>query len=161
MTGARRWQRAAALVVAVALAAACAVFLLQRGGAGGDTGPAADDLLGSSPLVDDLALDREAVQSSAGTFMDDLSSAQGNEAGAVVELRSDGGLVALASDVLEAYEGSGAARLATSGYLDLAGNAWGAVVVGEDGWVDVVEVYEREGVGVARVVRLVADGGVS
>lgn len=62
----------------------------------------------------------------------------------------------LAADVLRAYQGVSGAQLMTSGYLDLKGNAWGAIVLDECGWVDIVTVVAEEGneASTARVTRI-------
>ena len=62
----------------------------------------------------------------------------------------------LAADVLRAYQGVSGAQLMTSGYFDLKGNAWGAIVLDESGWVDIVTVVAEEGddASTARVMRL-------
>ena len=74
---------------------------------------------------------------------------------AMVEIEGDAGLVDVAAEVLGRYRDMGGVSLRASGYLDLAGNAWGAVLAGEGGWVDAVAVFERsDGGGVARVVRM-------
>lgn len=61
-----------------------------------------------------------------------------------------------AADVLRAYQGVSGAQLMTSGYLDLKGNAWGAIVLDECGWVDIVTVVAEEGneASTARVTRI-------
>ena len=56
------------------------------------------------------------------------------------------------------YRAVPTASLAVSGYLDLKGNVWGAVVRDSRGWVDVVhvsttEAAERTEVRVARLAR--------
>ncbi|WP_302154358.1 hypothetical protein [uncultured Enorma sp.] len=62
----------------------------------------------------------------------------------------------LAADVLRVYQGVSGAQLMTSGYLDLKGNAWGAIVLDECGWVDIVTVVAEEGneASTARVTRI-------
>ena len=70
----------------------------------------------------------------------------------------------LARSVLLAYRELPHVQLATSGYLDLKGNAWGAIVFDPDGWVDIVTVAEEgDESSCARVVRMVAakDGAAS
>ena len=63
----------------------------------------------------------------------------------------------LARSVLLAYRDLPHVQLATSGYLDLKGNAWGAIVFDPDGWVDIVTVAEEgDESSCARVVRMVA-----
>lgn len=77
---------------------------------------------------------------------------------AVVSWEEEAGLVELAGSVLEAYEDLGDAALATSGYLDLQGNAWGAVVQGGSSWVDIVIITtEDDETSTARVVRLLPE----
>ena len=66
----------------------------------------------------------------------------------------------LAAAVLEAYRAAASTQLATSGYLDLKGNVWGAVIQSDE-WVDVVVVAasgeeDADERATARVVRLVA-----
>lgn len=94
--------------------------------------------------------------SSSETFLKDLESSGAGGAG--VAWRADGGVVDLARDVLGRYRARSGARLAASGYLDLAGNAWGALVVVDGSAVDIALVTEDEGAGaLARVIRL--EGG--
>ncbi len=74
--------------------------------------------------------------------------------------RTDRPLQRLGEEVLGAYEDAGRARVATSGYLDLHGRVWGAVVQVREGTVDLVVLSEDEdGSGsTARIVRLGAAG---
>lgn len=77
---------------------------------------------------------------------------------AVVSWEEEADLVELAGSVLEAYEDLGDAVLATSGYLDLQGNAWGAVVQGGSSWVDIVIITtEDDETSMARVARLLPE----
>ncbi len=64
-------------------------------------------------------------------------------------------LPAVASDLLEAYREAEVASPVVSGYLDLKGNAWAAVMQGAAGWSDVVLVRtEDDTVSSVRVTRL-------
>lgn len=67
----------------------------------------------------------------------------------------EGDLPVVAENVLRAYADTGEARLATSGYLDMQGNVWGAIVQGGDAWCDVVVVNTEDGrESAVRVARL-------
>ena len=62
-----------------------------------------------------------------------------------------------AADLLRAYREAPTAQLALSGYLDIKGNVWGAIVRDGRGWVDMVTVAADAGDASCRlrVVRLV------
>lgn len=62
-----------------------------------------------------------------------------------------------AADMLRAYREVPTAQLALSGYLDIKGNVWGAIVRDGRGWVDMVTVAADAGDASCRlrVVRLV------
>lgn len=62
-----------------------------------------------------------------------------------------------AADMLRAYREVPTAQLALSGYLDIKGNVWGAIVRGGRGWVDMVTVAADTGDASCRLraVRLV------
>ena len=83
--------------------------------------------------------------------------AAGGEASADVSVAwsDDEGLVSQATGILEAYRDHTDARVATSGYLDLKGNVWGAIVR-DIRWVDVVLVRAdaEDASSTAQVVRL-------
>lgn len=100
--------------------------------------------------------DEQARVSSVPGFLDDLDELSRDADGPVaVRVDDAGGLVALAGDVLDEYREAADANVVTSGYLDLKGNAWGALVECGSDWVDVVTVMEdAEGMGTARVVRM-------
>lgn len=107
------------------------------------------------------ALDTPAKASGASTFLEDLgalacSARERGDDRAAVAWDDDRGLVDAAKIALERYRDAGTAVLATSGYLDLAGNVWGAILHDASGWVDVVLVAEDGGVGEVKVVRLLA-----
>ena len=50
-----------------------------------------------------------------------------------------------AADMLRAYSEVPTAQLALSGYLDIKGNVWGAIVRDGRGWVDMVTVAADAG----------------
>ena len=50
-----------------------------------------------------------------------------------------------AADMLRAYREVPTAQLALSGYLDIKGNVWGAIVRDGRGWVDMVTVAADAG----------------
>lgn len=50
-----------------------------------------------------------------------------------------------AADLLRAYREVPTAQLALSGYLDIKGNVWGAIVRDGRGWVDMVTVAADAG----------------
>ena len=70
----------------------------------------------------------------------------------------DEGLVPAARSVLQVYQGVEGARLYSSGYLDLKGNAWGAIVQARSGCIDVVTVavLEEDSASTVRAVRMFA-----
>ncbi len=108
--------------------------------------------------------DSAKENSSAERFMDDLArKAVAVESGAAaasaqpkVFWKSDTGLVESATEVLERYADIETASLSTSGYLDLNGSVWGAIVSDSRGWVDMVTVVagENDETSEVRAVRL-------
>lgn len=111
--------------------------------------------------------DAKAADLSTETFLAELarkseeagSAATSEDASEVaVSWTEERGLVSLASDVLTAYGDIATATLATSGYLDLRGNVWAALVQDARGWVDVVTVTSAadDGSATVHVARLLA-----
>lgn len=103
-----------------------------------------------------------AEESSAGGFLHDLAQAPDRgEMVAAVGWDEWRGVPGAAADVLAAYRDEGESELVTSGYLDLKGNAWGALVRGGRRWVDVVSVMADAGEPSSRVrvVRLLPTSG--
>lgn len=109
--------------------------------------------------IDIEAMTRGARASSPERFLDDLDEAGDGDASVAWSVSGD--LVEPASDVIRAYRDMGTATLVTSGYLDLKGNVWGALVQGGTDWVDMVVVTSAEDGGetTVRVARLRADDG--
>ena len=121
----------------------------------------------ASELAERVEAAADAAQaSSERTFLDDLQEGasgalQGTDGGSepapahgdgsadiAVSWSDETGLVHQATCIVEAYRDHTDARIATSGYLDMKGNVWGAVMR-DVAWVDVV------------VVRANADGASS
>lgn len=123
------------------------------------------DVPACSPGLDGAGAEDEQTQggrATSATFMGELAElAEATEEAEVSmswEERRD--LVDVAGDVLRAYEEAGTARLATSGFVDLKGNIWGAVIEDERGWVDVVTVMEGAGSASShvRIIRMLPRG---
>lgn len=105
-------------------------------------------------------------ESSTETFLRDLTlnshaqdpdavASDGEGATEVLYWVEEGDLPVVAENVLRAYADTGEARLAASGYLDMQGNVWGAIVQGGDAWCDVVLVNTEGGrESTVRVTRL-------
>ena len=100
----------------------------------------------------------------AQTFLQALDERSGAAAGSpannAVAVRlawsEDQPMTEAAADMLRAYREVPTARLALSGYLDIKGNVWGAIVRDGRGWVDMVTVAADTGDASCRlrVVRL-------
>lgn len=110
----------------------------------------AEDADGDAQDVSDASaadnlLSEYASSVTSETFLAALDSGDADGPGVVsVAWEDEAGLVALAGDVLKAYRECPGAQLQTSGYLDLKGNAWGAIVNDGTSWVDIVVVYTTE-----------------
>lgn len=87
----------------------------------------------------------KAVESSVDSFISDLGTgAEKGAQGAAVRWSEQRDLVGPAQDVLHAYAELPEAELMSSGYLDLAGNVWVALVQGGREWVDMVYLASNE-----------------
>lgn len=86
-----------------------------------------------------------------GSFLDELAQKGSSAAlekdavAARVSWNDDRSLPEAAADVMRAYREIPTARLALSGYLDIKGSVWGAIVRDGRGWVDLVVVAADEG----------------
>ena len=102
----------------------------------------------------------EAVTSSAAAFLTDLDAggASGSQ-GTAVRWTEERDLVGPMQDVLGAYALLSDARLMSSGYLDISGNVWAAIVQGGQEWVDMVYATcdEARGQTDVSIVRLRAE----
>ena len=129
---------------------------------GGDATYDQDSLLGRSDAGEEEAGAGDSHASTAASLLaelDRLSADREAEEGQVaVELRMDEGLVPAARSVLQVYQGVEGAHLYSSGYLDLKGNAWGAIVQARSGCIDVVTVaaLEEDSASTVRAVRMFA-----
>ncbi len=110
--------------------------------------------------------ERPASESSRERFMADLDFAsrpdggagahagEGGPGSAAVTWRERSDIPEAAEGVLREYVKAGGSTVATSGYLDLRGNVWGAILRNSDAWCDVVLVSTEDGSESAvRVVR--------
>lgn len=110
--------------------------------------------------------ERPARKSSREKFMADLDFASRADGGfgahagedgpgsAAVTWRERSDIPGAAEGVLREYVKAGGSTVATSGYLDLRGNVWGAILRNSDAWCDVVLVSTEDGSESAvRVVR--------
>lgn len=109
--------------------------------------------------------DDSSIASSVDSFLQDLSKVEGPGGpsgdgrapthGVHWVERDD--VPMAAKGVLQAYAKAGGAELAASGYLDMRGNVWGAIVQGGSAWCDVVLVSTEGGSkSTVRVVRTFA-----
>lgn len=93
----------------------------------------------------------EGSHTTQGGFLDELARGGTDTAlakdavVAKVSWSDDCPLPEAAADVLRAYREVPTARLALSGYLDIKGDVWGAIVRDGRGWVDLVIVAADEG----------------
>ncbi|MFR3312205.1 MAG: hypothetical protein ACLTPF_07350 [Collinsella stercoris] len=107
-------------------------------------------------------LDGPGQESSARSFLEDLSQGEGERddgdaTTAIVYWTERGDLPVAAERVLDAYADVGGVILGASGYLDMYGNVWGALVRRGDAWCDVVLVSTEDGEqSVVRVARVLA-----
>lgn len=133
--------------------------------AGGESSAVDEGWLADLMRSGTQALRSEAATSSADHFLSDLAHAA--DAGADVDgdgvvavmWEQAGDLIGPASAVLGAYAAEPTASLKTSGYLDIKGNAWGAIVLDRRGWVDIVYVTAEDDASstVVRIARMLAE----
>lgn len=131
-----------------------------RSDEGGSAGDSPNGLVMGLPPM----MSGHARASSLGGFLDDLRAWQkeapraGDESCASVEFEGRASLPVLAEDVLRAYARTGTASLVASGYLDLKGNVWGAVLRERTAWCDVLLVTtEDDAVSRVRVTRVLSE----
>ncbi len=159
-----RRGRSAWIAVAVVLIA-CAVAVwghAKLASLDEDTGcaevAATDEVADAVSRVEDAQM----TSSSAKTFLSDLARAAGSSATHGVTWEDEEDVPVCAASVLEGYRSRGDCELACSGYLDIKGNAWGAVVWCPPDWVDVVYITVPDGGGAStvRIVRLSSEDEV-
>lgn len=116
--------------------------------------PRGDESLSSLTFLDALERDTasgDAAGSGGGkegaempdTALDAVSQAQRIQ----VSWAEEGDINQVAADVLKAYRAEASAQLVTSGYFDLKGNAWGAVIWDGTNWVDIITVALEQAAG--------------
>ncbi|MDO4437266.1 MAG: hypothetical protein Q4B77_04875 [Coriobacteriaceae bacterium] len=134
--------------------------------AGHDGERALSDAGGQGAWEDGSALDalrglmsQSPHASSPKAFLSDLNAAKkGSSSTWAVEWETDASLPAAAKGALDRYVAAGGASLVMSGYVDLAGDVWCALVQGTPDWCDLVITSAREGDRSAvRVVRMWAE----
>ncbi len=117
-------------------------------------GVAADAGSGSASQKDDARdADDANAAVTAQTFLQALDeqadAATGSSANNAVDVRLAWSecrpMTEAAADMLRAYREVPTAQLALSGYLDIKGNVWGAIVRDGRGWVDMVTVAADAG----------------
>ena len=149
----------------------------DEGGAGGSDGVGDDGGTDKEGGTDDAGtggtngndlqhiwglLDGPGKESSARSFLEDLPQGEGGRddgdaTTAIVYWTERGDLPVAAERVLDAYADVGGVILGASGYLDMYGNVWGALVRRGDVWCDVVLVGTEDGEqSVVRVARVLA-----
>lgn len=180
--------RPRSVVVAYAACALCLIVALlalmwvrDRSDSAGSAPEARENVVsdeGEASAVDDgwladltqsgtQALRSEAADSSTERFLSDLAHAAQTGAdvdgdGVVAVMWEQAGdLIEPASAVLNAYAAEPTASLKTSGYLDIKGNVWGAIVLDRRGWVDIVYVTTEDDASstVVRIARMLAAKG--
>ena len=83
------------------------------------------------------------------------------DGGSSVYWVEEGDLPIAAEGALREYAKMDGARLETSGYLDLHGNAWAALISGRGDWCDVILATTEDGEeSVVRVTRIISDGAL-
>lgn len=104
---------------------------------------------GVSKEVAEALVSSAASPSSLGTFLDDLeprgTAADKDGAVRVLSWSDSHDLPATAEDALCAYRDRGGVTLMSSGYLDLAGNVWAALLRHDGGAVDIMTVSTGDG----------------
>ena len=157
------------LLVCACLTVAIAVALWGLGVARQQRPDATADLGSGSAAVsqaeDARDVDDSDVAVTAQTFLRTLDkrsgtatdSSEDNAIAVRLAWSEDRPMTEAAADMLRAYREVPTAQLALSGYLDIKGNVWGAIVRGGRGWVDMVTVAADTGDASCRLraVRLV------
>ncbi len=148
MTGKARGWAFRLLPVALLIVVAAVSWLVLRGQ--GDGGSAKSKTRVQAPEA--WSEPAAKVNSDEEHFMDDLAeravtvckASSVSAAHPKVFYKSEKGLIKAAQGILERYSEIDTAALRTSGYLDLQGNVWGAIVSDSRGWVDMCTVIASE-----------------
>ena len=142
---------------------ALATVLWMSNRASGDGVPSETTLEvpeGVSEEVAEALVSSAASSSSLATFLDDLGeSEEGDRAVRVLAWSEARDLPVAAEEVLRAYREKGSVTLMSSGYLDLAGNVWAALLRHGSGAVDIMTVSTADGASSeVRIARLEPGG---
>lgn len=155
LPGRGRGLAALAACMVTVLCALLLAGLLPAGPGDSDEGGDADAGLAGTPVSPG-----PEIETTGSAFLEDLEGAATkaeatSAAACTASWEESRALPAVASDLLEVYREAGAASPVVSGYLDLRGNAWAAVMQGTAGWSDVVLVRtEDDTASSVRVTRL-------
>lgn len=155
LPGRGRGLAALAVCVVTVLCALLLAGLMPTGPGDSDESGDADAELAGMPVSPGVE-----IETTGSAFLEDLEGAATESeatsaAACTVCWEEPRALPAVASGLLEAYREAGVASPVVSGYLDLKGNAWAAVMQGAAGWSDVVLVRtEDDTVSSVRVTRL-------
>lgn len=161
----RRWPLVVLPVVCAGVALAALLWVRSSESASaegtGDESPLTAEgerLFRAMSSGDAIATETERFLSDADAAADALLAGGEGDGTAVLAWNEPADVPELSGDILRAYQSAGEARLVTSGYLDLKGNVWGAVLEDARGWVDIVSVSTTNGdESEARVVRTVVE----
>lgn len=140
----------ACLVVGI-VAAVWGLGAAHRPGSDGAETPAAaarqDDATRDNSVPDaDMPVTAQTFLQSLDTQVGAVPEASGDSAiAARLAWSEDRPMTEAAADMLRAYREMPTAHLALSGYIDIKGDLWGAVVRDDRGWVDMVTVAADEG----------------
>ncbi len=162
MSGRGRWQLRvwAPPLLCILLVLASPALMLRQG-----DGPAAEDAPASPSEVVGRVFPADPHRSAASSFLADLDSLASRSSAvganpAVVSWDDPDGLADAAGTVLETYRDMKTFTLMTSGYLDIKGNAWGALLRGPDGSVDIaLALADESGGATVRVSRIGVEDG--
>lgn len=158
-----RWVAYAACALCVAVALFALTWAEDQDDAGDHTDETVLERAGDAVREGMRALGSGTVSSSGERFLDDLESSSTDTESGVggVMWKEEGDLVDPASEVLRSYATQPTAMLETSGYLDIKGNVWGAIVLDTRGWVDVVYVTTSDDASetIVRIARMTGGEG--
>lgn len=157
------WERPRPLACLPPLLCIGAAVLALMAGAGADPSGKADEP-GTGGAWEAVAglFDGPAEESSPEGFLEDLA-ARGTEGDVAVAVAWDapGGLEEAAGEVLGRYRDAPSCELVTSGYLDLHGNVWAALMWHGAGASDIVTVTSGAGGACSVHIVRIDSGGAS
>lgn len=158
-----RWVAYAACALCVVVALFALMWVEDQDGAADHTGETVLERAGDAMREGMRSLGSGTVSSSGESFLDDLESSSSDAESGVggVIWEEEGDLVDPASEVLRSYATQSTAVLETSGFLDIKGNVWGAIVLDTRGWVDIIYVTASDDASetVVRIARMTGGEG--